>query len=48
MGQVKVRQTTIRKKNPSKPQKRIELRKATINNQVMKLNKDAANKRAKR
>lgn len=47
MGQIKVHQTTIRKKNPSKPQKRIEARKTTINNQIMRLNKDAASKRKK-
>lgn len=47
MGQIKVHQTTIRRKNPSKPQKRIEARKTTINNQIMRLNKDASSKRAR-
>lgn len=45
MGQVKVNNTTIRKKNPSKPQRRIEFRNVTINNQIQRLNKDAAAKR---
>ena len=38
MGQIKVRTTTIRKKNPSKPQKKIQMRKTVINNQIHRLN----------
>lgn len=45
MGQTNVKTTTIRKKNPSKPQKKIEFRKVTINNQIQKLNKDAVARR---
>ena len=47
MGQTRVKTTTVRKKNPSKPQKKIEFRKVTINNQVQRLNNDAAAKRSK-
>lgn len=45
MGHVRVRTVTIRKKNPTKPQRKIEFRRVTINNQIQKLNKDAASKR---
>lgn len=45
MGQVKVLTTTIRKKNPAKPQKKIQVRRTVINNQVQRLNRDAQNKR---
>lgn len=45
MAQIKVKTTTVRKKNPSKPQKKIQMRKATINNQVMRLNQDASKRR---
>lgn len=45
MGSVRVRTVTIRKKNPKKPQKRIEFRRVTINNQIQRFNKDAASKR---
>ena len=38
MSSVKVKTTTVRKKNPSKPQKKIEARRAVINNQVARLN----------
>lgn len=41
MGQIKVKNTVIRKKNPTKPQKRIELRKVVINNQIQRLNSAA-------
>ena len=41
MGHINVKTTTIRKKNPTKPQKKIELRKVVINNQIQRLNKDA-------
>lgn len=44
MGQVNVRTTTIRRKNPSKPQKKIQARKVVINNQIQRFNK-AADKR---
>lgn len=37
MGQIKVKTTTIRKKNPSKPQKKIQMRKTVINNQIQRL-----------
>lgn len=45
MGHLNERKVVIRKKNPDKPQKKIEFRKVTINNQVRRLNKDAAIKR---
>ena len=45
MGHIRETKTVIRKKNSSKPQKRIEFRRVTINNQIMKFNKDAAQKR---
>lgn len=45
MGHVRVRTVTIRRKNPTKPQKRIEFRRVTINNQVQRFNQDAARKR---
>lgn len=45
MGQVRVRTTTIRKKNPSKPQKKIELRRVVINNQIQRFNQDANKRR---
>lgn len=45
MGHINVTKTTIRKKNPSKPQKKIELRKVVINNQIQRFNKDASEKR---
>lgn len=41
MGQIRVKNTVIRKKNPTKPQKRIELRKVVINNQIQRLNSAA-------
>lgn len=47
MGQVKVRTTTIRKKNPDKPQKKIQARKAVINNQIQRLNKNASQRNAR-
>lgn len=45
MGHIKAHTITIRKKNPTKPQKRIEFRKVTINNQIQRFNADAARKR---
>lgn len=45
MAQIKVKTTTVRKKNPNKPQKKIQMRKTTINNQVMRLNQDASKRR---
>lgn len=48
MAQVKVRTVTIRKRNASQPQKKIQARRTVINNQVMRLNKDASRKRAAR
>lgn len=45
MGRVRVRTTTIRKKNPSKPQKKIELRRVVINNQIQRFNQDANKRR---
>lgn len=45
MGQIKVQTTTIRKKAPSKPQKKIEVRKVVINKQIKRFNKDAAEKK---
>ena len=45
MGQINSKTVTIRKKSPSKPQKKIQMRRVVINNQVAKLNNDAANKR---
>jgi hypothetical protein len=47
MGQINARTITIRKKNPSKPQKKIQMRKAVINNQMMRFNQDAAKKRGR-
>ena len=44
MPRINVRTTTVRKKNPSQPQKKIQARKTVINNQVMRLNA-AKNKR---
>ena len=41
MPQIKVRTTTIRKKDPDKPQKQIQMRKTVINNQIMRLNANA-------
>ena len=40
MAQINVRTTTVRKKKPAKPQKKIEARKTVINNQMMRLNAD--------
>lgn len=48
MGHINSRTVTIRKKNPSKPQKKIEFRRVTINNSVQRLKDDAASKRARR
>lgn len=45
MGQINVGTTTVRKKNPSKPQKRIEVRKVVINNQMQRLHRDAKDKK---
>ena len=45
MGQINSRTVTIRKKNPSRPQKKIQARKVVINNQMMRLNHDATKKR---
>lgn len=45
MGHINVRTTTVRKKNPDRPQRRIQFRKVTINNQIQKLNNDAAARR---
>ena len=45
MGQIKSRTITIRKKNPSKPQKKIQARRVVINNQVQRLNRDASRRR---
>ena len=45
MGQIKSRTVTIRKKNPSKPQKKIQVRRVVINNQMQKLNQDAVKRR---
>ena len=45
MGHINVKKTTIRKKNPSRPQKKIEFRKVVINNQLQRLHKDASDKR---
>lgn len=42
MGQVTVKTRTIRKKNPAKPQKKIQVRRTVINNQVMRLNRNAS------
>lgn len=44
MAQIKVRTTTIKKKDPAKPQKKIQVRKTVINNQMMRLNADKRNK----
>lgn len=48
MGHINSRTVTIKKKDPAKPQKKIEFRRVTINNQVQRLKNDAANKRARR
>lgn len=48
MGHINARTVTIKKKEPSKPQKKIEFRRVTINNQVQRLKNDAASKRARR
>ena len=45
MGHIREKKTVIRKKNPTKPQRKIEFRRVTINNQVQRLNKDAMAKR---
>lgn len=47
MGSVNVRTTTIRKKNPSKPQRKIEARRVVINNQIRRLSASASSKRGK-
>lgn len=41
MGQIKVKTTTIRRKDPDKPQKQIQMRKTVINNQMMRLKANA-------
>lgn len=48
MGQINVKRTTIRKKNPSQPQKKITARRVVINNQVQKFNKAAGASRSNR
>lgn len=45
MGHINVRKTVIRKKNSTKPQRKIELRKIVINNQIQRFNSDALAKR---
>ena len=45
MAQIEVRTTTVRKKKSAKPQKKIEARKAVINNQMMRLNADKNRRR---
>ena len=45
MGQIKVKTTTIRNKNPSRSQNKIQVRRTVINNQVTRLNKAANNKK---
>lgn len=45
MAQIKVRTTTVRKKNPSKPQRKIQVRKTVINNQMARLNASKNKKR---
>ena len=42
MGQIKVTTATVRKKNPSKAQPKIEARRVIVNNQVQKLHTAAA------
>ena len=44
MGHINVNTTTIRKKNPVKPQKKIQMRKVVINNQIRRFNNAALNK----
>lgn len=45
MGHIREKKVVIRKKNPTKPQKKIEFRRVTINNQVQRLNNDAMARR---
>ena len=42
MGQVKVTTATVRKKNTSKPQPKVQARRVVVNNQVKKLHTAAA------
>lgn len=45
MAQINVRTTTVRKKSPAKPQRKIQARKTVINNQMARLNASRNKKR---
>lgn len=45
MGQIKSKTVTVRRKNTSSPQRKIQARRVVVNAQVQRLNRDAAKKR---